>query len=471
MGSVHAKLRDIFSDAQVKTDALSLESYGKDRSTLPAQWSQPNPLAIVFPESAGEVQALVRCANAEGFALVPSGGRTGLSGGAVATHEEVVVSFERMRSILEFDPVDRSLRVEAGVVTQQVQNFAREQGLFYPVDFASAGSSQIGGNIATNAGGIQVIRYGMTREWVRGLTVVTGRGELLDLNKGLLKNNTGYDLRHLFIGSEGTLGLIVEATLGLTTPPHAPAVMVLGVPNLAAIMQLLAQARDQLALTAFEFFSDPGMRHVIAHTGISAPFAGRSPYYVLLEFESELTHLDGSADASQAALDLFQVGLDQGVIQDGVIAQSGADARRLWRLREDMSESLAPLRPYKNDIAVRVSQMPTFLAECEALVNQRYPGFEVIWYGHIGDGNLHLNILPPAGMATDEFVNHCVVATEDIGCLLQRYGGSISAEHGVGLLKKKQLHFSRSSEEIALMRQLKLVFDPNGVLNPGKLLD
>lgn len=460
MDSRQSALRSVFTDTQIKSTPLDRESYGTDRSTL---WV-PDPLAVVFPESVEQVQQLVRLANEIDLKLVPSGGRTGLSGGAVAAHQEVVVSFDRMNRICEFNAVDRTLTVEAGVVTQRLQEAAAEHGLYYPVDFASAGSSQIGGNIATNAGGIQVIRYGMTREWVRGLKVVTGRGDLLELNRGLLKNNTGYDLRHLFIGSEGTLGFIVEATIGLTRAPHDPGVMVVGVPNLAAIMQLLNTTRQQLALTAFEFFSEAGLRRVCAHTGLSAPFANPTPFYVLIEFE----RVPGADDAAMA---VFEQGMDAGSICDGVLAQSGGEARRLWRLREDMSESLAPYKPYKNDIAVRVSQLPAFLQQAEKLVEDNYPGFEVIWYGHIGDGNLHLNILPPPEMSAEQFVQRCTAATEEIGALLQEFGGSVSAEHGVGLLKKMQLGFSRSSEEIVLMRQLKAAFDPKGVMNPGKIFD
>lgn len=460
MHSQRSALRSVFAETQIKSADPDRHSFGTDRSTL---WA-PDPLAVVFPQTVEQVQELVRLANEIDLKLVPSGGRTGLSGGAVAAHQEVVVSFDRMNRVGELNAVDRTLTVEAGVVTHKVQEIAAENGLYYPVDFASSGSSQIGGNIATNAGGIQVIRYGMTREWVRGLKVVTGRGDVLELNRGLMKNNTGYDLRHLFIGSEGTLGFIVEATLGLTSPPADPGVMVVGVPDMAAIMQLLADARQGLALTAFEFFSSAGLQHVCAHTGLQPPFAESTPFYVLLEYER-------GTDGDEPAMALFERGMESGVLSDGVLAQSGGEARRLWRLREDMSESLAPFRPYKNDIAVRVSRLPAFLARAETLVAENYPGFEVIWYGHIGDGNLHLNILPPAGLPAEAFVQRCTAATEEIGALLQEFGGSVSAEHGVGLLKKKQLGYSRSAAELQLMRQLKTVFDPQGVMNPGKIFD
>ena len=235
-------IRDFIEPAYVRADPDSCLNYGRDWTRLHA----PNPLAVVLPGTVEQVQRLVRYANEYRLALVPSGGRTGLSGAAVACRGELVVSLERLNRILDFDPVDRSVTCQAGTVTETVQNFAREQGLHYPVDFASRGSSQIGGNIATNAGGIKVVRYGLTRDWVTGLKVVTGRGDLLDLNRGLIKNASGYDLRHLFVGSEGTLGIVVEATLKLTRPLREPSVMVLGVPDLNGIMAIYGLLRGKL---------------------------------------------------------------------------------------------------------------------------------------------------------------------------------------------------------------------------------
>ncbi|MEE4376629.1 MAG: FAD-binding oxidoreductase, partial [Candidatus Competibacteraceae bacterium] len=226
--SLLAGIRTLLDSTQIRTDTDSLLYYGQDWT----RWYTPQPLAIVFPDSVEQVQLLVKYANEHRLGLVPSGGRTGLSGAAVATAGELVVSFERMNRILDFDPIDRSVTCEPGVITEALQNYAHERGLYYPVDFAARGSSHIGGNIATNAGGIKVIRYGLTRDWVMGLKVVTGKGDVLDLNKGLVKNASGYDLRHLFIGSEGTLGLIVEATIKLTSPPRENSVMLLGVPVL-----------------------------------------------------------------------------------------------------------------------------------------------------------------------------------------------------------------------------------------------
>jgi FAD/FMN-containing dehydrogenase len=455
-----AELAALLSPERVLTDAADLEHYGRDWT----RWWMPAPLAVALPESIAEVQAIVRWAIAHRIAIVPSGGRTGLSGGAVAAHGELVVSFERMHRILGFDPLDRSLTVEAGVVTKAAQNAACEHGLIYPVDFGSRGSSQIGGNIATNAGGIRVIRYGMTRAWVSGLKVVTGEGELLDLNRGLVKNATGYDLRHLMIGSEGTLGLVVEATLQLTDPPRDPQVMLLAVPELAAVMRLLESMRAHLSLTAFEFFTDKALTHVLAHGG-KRPFEGDSPCYVLLEYEN----LDAGTEA--AALAAFETATQNGWLTDGVMAQSRAQAAELWRLREGITESIAQYTPYKNDVSVRVAKVPDFLADMDALFAREYPDFEVVWFGHVGDGNLHISVLKPEAMAKADFEAACERVTGHMCDMLARHGGSISAEHGVGLLKKPYLARVRSEAEIALMRQLKRVFDPHGILNPGKLLD
>jgi len=450
-------LDECLSPGRVHRDPDTLLQWGRD-------WTRSYevaPSAVVFPESIEEVVRLVRFANAEGVALVPSGGRTGLSGGAVASRGEVVVSFDRMNRILGFEPADRLVTCQAGVITQALQHFAAEAGLFYPVDFASAGSSQIGGNIATNAGGIKVIRYGMTREWIAGLRVVTGTGELIDCNRGLVKNATGYDLRHLFVGSEGTLGFIVEADVRLAAQPDPQVVMVLGVSAFRDILQVLAHFQSRLTLSAFEFFSELALTKVTAHRDLPRPLADPQPFYALIEFDERM--LDVAAEC-------FEYCVGEGWVQDGVLSQSETQARNLWQLREGISESIAGFTPYKNDLSVRISRMPAFLDEIDALVAEHYPDFEVCWYGHIGDGNLHLNILKPPALSQAEFYQRCHAISPQIFERVAACNGSISAEHGVGLLKRDFLGYSRSADEIALMRALKTVFDPNQIMNPGKLL-
>ena len=455
------QLKTLVDDGKVLTDEESLKAYGKDWTKI----YEPRPLAIVFPKSTEQVQAIVRLANEHKLGLVPSGGRTGLSAGAVAANGEIVVAFDYMNKILDFSASDRTVVCQAGVITQQLQAFAEEQGLYYPVDFASAGSSQLGGNIGTNAGGIKVIRYGMTRDWVAGLTVVTGKGDILELNKDLEKNNTGYDLRHLFIGAEGTLGFVTEATMKLTRQPTNLKVLVLGVADITNTMDVLRTFQQQIDLTAYEFFSHQAMLHVFKHHDVPAPFETDAPFYALLEFEAV------SDQVMDNAMALFETCVEEGWVLDGVISQSETQLKNLWRLREGISESISVRTPYKNDISVVISKVPDFLREIDTVVAKHYPDFEIIWFGHIGDGNLHLNILKPENLAKEEFFARCETVNKWVFEIVERYRGSVSAEHGVGLVKKDYLGYTRSPAEVAYLKAIKQVFDPNNVMNPGKIFD
>ncbi|MFB2587172.1 FAD-binding oxidoreductase [Acinetobacter sp. c1-l78] len=455
------QLRQIVGNDRVKTDSDSLQHWGKDYT----KHFEPNPSVIVFPSSTEQVQAIVQLANQHHIVITPSGGRTGLSAGAVASQGEIVVSMDKMNQILDFYPADRMVRVQAGVITEQLQNYATEQGLYYPVDFASAGSSQIGGNIGTNAGGIKVIKYGMTRNWVLGLTVVTGKGDILHLNKGMIKNATGYALQHLFIGGEGTLGLITEAEIKLDRQPKDLQVMVLGVPNFEAVMPILHAFQNQIDLTAFEFFDAVAMQKVLDHGHVQRPFATDCPLYVLLEFEAPYEPIMDNAIA------LFEHCMEQGWVLDGVLSQSLEQVQNLWRLREDISESIVPYIPYKNDISVLITHVPAFIADIEKIVADNYPDFEICWFGHIGDGNLHLNILKPADLSKDDFFAKCQIVNKYVFDTVKQYNGSISAEHGVGMTKKPYLDYTRTPTEIEYMKALKAVFDPNGIMNKGKLFD
>jgi len=453
------ELKTLVEPGKVLTDADSLNAFGKD-------WTKhfaPAPLAIVFPKSIPQVQAIVRWANQHKVALVPSGGRTGLSAGAVAANGEVVVSFDYMNQIVEFNEFDRTAVCQPGVVTKQLQMFAEDKGLYYPVDFASAGSSQIGGNIGTNAGGIKVIRYGMTRNWVAGLKVVTGTGELLELNKDLIKNATGYDMRQLFIGAEGTLGFVVEATMRLDRAPKNLTAMVLGTPDFDSIMPVLHAFQNKLDLTAFEFFSDKALAKIMARGDVPAAFETECPFYALLEFEAT------TEEVAEAALATFEHCVEQGWVLDGVMSQSEQQLQNLWKLREYISETISHWTPYKNDISVTVSKVPAFLHDIDAIVGEHYPDFEIVWFGHIGDGNLHLNILKPENLSKDEFFAKCATVNKWVFETVQKYNGSISAEHGVGMTKRDYLTYSRSEAEIGYMQAIKQVFDPNGIMNPGKI--
>ena len=455
-----ASIAEIVGADNLVSDDEAKQVYGLDWT----RFYSPAPLCVVFPKSIEVVQALVLFASKNALSLVPSGGRTGLSGGAVACNGEVVVSFEKMNQVLEFDPIDQVVTVQPGLVTEALQQFAEDQGLFYPVDFASAGSSQIGGNLATNAGGIKVLKYGLTRDWVVGLKVVTGAGELLDLNRSLIKNATGYDLRHLFVGSEGTLGFIVEASMKLAQKPNNLTVALLAVPDMANIISVMTQFREHVELTAFEFFSDKALEHVLAHSELSRPFADPSAFYALIEFDQR------NAAVMDAALAAFESCVESGIAVDGAISQSEQQRKDIWRYREGISEAITPHTPYKNDVSVRVSKVPAFLKAVDATVTSAYPEFEIVWFGHIGDGNLHLNILKPTDWPLDRFKRECEAVSEQVMKLVQKFAGSVSAEHGVGLLKRDQLKYSRSAEEIEIMKAMKRVFDPAGIMNPGKLL-
>ena len=464
--AVHAILESLvtthhYDPAQIRTDSESLEHWGKD-------WTKhfaPAPSAIVFPKSTEQVQALVLLANEHQVVLTPSGGRTGLSAGAVAADGEIVVSMDKMNNIGTFYPADRMVEIEAGVITQQLQAFAESQDLYYPVDFASAGSSQMGGNIGTNAGGIKVIRYGMTRQWIMGLTVVTGRGDILHLNRGMLKNATGYDLRHLFIGSEGTLGLVTHAQIKLERPPQDLTVMVLGMDNFTDVMNVLSAFQAKIDLTAFEFFDSVAIDKLMAHGQVQEPFESRTPFYTLLEFEAPYEPIMDKAMA------IFEDCMEQGWVVDGVMSQSIAQAQELWKLREYISETISVFTPYKNDVSVLISHVPDFINDIDTIVSNNYPEFEVCWFGHIGDGNLHLNILKPDTMSKEDFFSECQLVNQYVFETVQRYGGSVSAEHGVGMTKKPYLHYSRSGTEIEYLKEIKKVFDPNNIMNRGKIFD
>ncbi len=446
--------------SQVKIDSDSLKYYGKDWTT----YFDINPSAIAFPESTEDVIKLVKWARTQKVGLIPSGGRTGLSGAACALNGEVVVSFEKMNKILKFNETESSVDIEPGVITESLQEFAKTKNLYYPVDFAARGSSQMGGNIATNAGGIKVVRYGLTRDWVIGLEVVTGAGEVLHLNNGLVKNATGLDLRHLFIGSEGILGFITKATIKLAPTPPPLKVLVFALDKLSSVMKVFSEFKNNTQLQAYEMFSEQALKHVLHSTGLTRPFETVTDFYVVCEVEC------ATEAAEEKVMSVFESCLEKGYINDGVISQSDIQAKTFWRYREDISESLSAHSPYKNDVAVSISKVPDFMIDLDAVLTKAYPTWEVVWFGHIGDGNLHINILRPAGMVKEQFVKECRDVDELVFKAVQKQQGSISAEHGVGLTKKSFLNYTRSQEEIELMKGIKKVFDPDSIMNPGKVV-
>jgi FAD/FMN-containing dehydrogenase len=453
---LEAIARDFPADFS-SADPSDLETYGRDWTKVHA----PRPTLLCRPRSTAEVSRLLRLCSQHRVPVVPSGGRTGLAGGAMATNGELVLSLERMRKMDPIDLLGLTVHVEAGAVTEAVHRHCAEAGLTWPVDFASKGSSHVGGNLATNAGGVRVIRYGLTRQWALGLTVVLMSGEVLELNGALEKNNTGVDLRQVFIGSEGILGVITEATLKLTRLPSKVEVLLLALPSLEAVLRLFERARTgPFTIMAYEFFTAACLARVTRHRKLKAPFDAPSSHYVLLEVESA-TELDAWLQS------LFESGL----VTDGTLAQNGEQARELWTYREAISESLSATGlPHKNDIALPISRLDAFCADLQVLLQKSYAAWELCLFGHIGDGNLHVNIMKPDALDKAAFLAQTHALDAAMFELVRAHKGSVSAEHGIGLLKKEWLGHTRSAEEISLMRLMKQSFDPLGLLNPGKVL-
>jgi FAD/FMN-containing dehydrogenase len=459
VSALQADLPDDF----LTRDPGDLAEYGRDwtRVTAPAPWG------IARPRTTAEVSRFLALANKHRVGVVPSGGRTGLAGGALAANGEVVLSTARMRRMDPVDLLGSTVRVQAGAVTEEVHRHCAPHGLTWPVDFASKGSSHVGGNIATNAGGVKVIRYGLTRNWVLGLEVVLASGAVLELNGALgalEKNNTGLDLRQLFIGSEGTLGVITEATLKLARVPGELRVFLFGVRDLAAVLALFREARKApFTISAYEFFTDRCLARVLRHRTLRAPLAHASTHFVLLEIEG----------ADEAFLEPWTTSLfERELIEDGTMAQHSTQAAELWALREGISESLSATGlPHKNDVALPVAALEAFCAELDAVFAARYPAWEVCLFGHIGDGNLHINVMKPDAMDKPSFLAKTKEADHELFALVKKHAGSTSAEHGIGVLKKPYLGYSRSEEEMSVMRAVKRALDPNGILNPGKVID
>lgn len=456
MNEALSTLKKILNDGQIKVSQEDLKHYGRDWSV----YFDPKPSVVVFPESDKNVFDIISWARTHKFSIVPSGGRTGLSGAATASDGECVVSFERMNKILDFNPIERTVRVQAGVITEQVQKFANEKGFLFPIDFGAKGSSQIGGNVATNAGGVKVVRYGLFRDWVGSIVVYDGKGNRLELNKSLIKNATGYDLRHLIIGSEGTLGLVTEVELKLANKPENTKVLLLGMNGRENILNIFSYCRDNSVLSACEYFSDLALEKVMTAHNKTQPLDTRHSDYLLLEIENT---------SDEKVLLLFEELFNRGWVENGIISQSDAQASQLWSYRELISESLSPFTPYKNDVSVRVSKVTDFLKQVNDSVKKTYPHFELVWFGHIGDGNLHINILKPNDMDKEKFISLCQESDKYLYQIIEDMGGAISAEHGVGLIKKKYLKHSRSLHEIEILKGIKKVFDPDGILNPGKV--
>ena len=448
---------------------------GGDLSAYELDWRRRfhgRALAVVRPASTAEVAAVLRACAAHGASVVPQGGNTGLVGGGVpdGSGTQVLLSLTRMNRVRGIDAANLTMTVEAGCVLQAVQQAAADAGLMFPLSLAAEGSCTIGGNLATNAGGTQVLRYGNARELCLGLEVVTADGQVWDGLSGLRKDNTGYDLRDLFIGSEGTLGIITAATLKLSPKPAAVGTALAAAATLQQCVALLglAQARLGAALTGFEVMNRFSLDLVAKHfPALPQPLAD-APWTVLLEQSDN----EGEAQARARFEALLEAAMEAGCIDDAVVAESLTQSQALWHLRESIPLAQAQEGPnIKHDIALPVSAIPDFVAHTDAALAQAFPGMRLVNFGHLGDGNLHYNVQAPPGQPAAAFMErheHAVnTLVYDAVCAV---GGSISAEHGVGALKREELAERKSPVALQLMRAIKQALDPQNRLNPGRVL-
>jgi FAD/FMN-containing dehydrogenase len=428
--------------------------------------------AVVRPATTQQVADVVKaCAQAR-TPIVPQGGNTGLVGGATpdASGNAVVLTLARMKRVRETDPVNNTITVEAGLPLQQVQEAAAAADRLFPLSLAAEGTATIGGNLSTNAGGTQVLRYGNARELTLGLEVVLPSGEIWDGLRGLRKDNTGYDLRDLFIGAEGTLGIITAACLKTFPRPRGEATALLAVQSVDDALALLgiAQSAAGSALTGFELFSDFCLQLVERHfPPHRSPFGARHSNYVLIQIS------DHQGDDHAAALmqGIAEEAVEHSVAADAAIAQSVAQARGLWSLRELISEAQASEgMNIKHDISVPISAIARFVAETDALLARHVPGVRMVTFGHLGDGNLHYNVSPPTGLAETEFLARQPDIYRWVHDQVTAYRGSISAEHGIGQLKRDENRHYKSPVETALMQTIKQALDPLGIMNPGKVV-
>lgn len=454
--------------ANVLTDSNDMAGYLTD-------WRRRftgKALAVVRPGSTDEVAAVIRLCNRFKVPVVPQGGNTGLVLGSIPDENgtAIVLSLTRLNRIRAIDALNNTMTVEAGCILQHVQNAAAEAGRLFPLSLAAEGSCTIGGNLSTNAGGTGVLRYGNTRELCLGLEVVTAQGEVWSGLRGLRKDNTGYDLRDLFIGAEGTLGVITAAVMKLFPQPQArlTAMAAMRSPDDALRLLSLAQERCSAALTGFELMSDFCLQLVAKHfPQLRLPFSQSHPQYVLLELsDSE------SEDHATAMFEaVIAEALEQDIIQDAVVASSIAQSRALWSLREHIPLAQAEEgKNIKHDVAVPISRIGEFLRVTDELLATAFPGCRMVTFGHLGDGNLHYNVSPPEHASPDAFIARQSAINRVVHDSVHQFDGSISAEHGLGALKRNEIRNYKSEIEINLMRTLKQAFDPSGLMNPGKVV-
>lgn len=462
MPSLSEQLAAIVGAAHVLTDPAEIAPFVSD-------WRGRYlgaALCVVKPANTLEVAALVKACVAAGTPIVPQGGNTSLCGAATpdASGRAVVLSLSRLTRIVAVDPLNNTISVEAGCTLSAVQEAARAVDRLFPLALASEGSCQIGGNLSTNAGGVQVLRYGNTRELTLGLEVVLPSGEIWHGLRGLRKDNTGYDLKQLFIGAEGTLGIITAAVLKLYPQPKMQTTCWLNITSPTVAVDLLNKAKTTFdaRLTAFELISAAALELVIQHIPESTCPAGKSPWYLLAEFSD--------ADSGKVENWLAEM-LENGLLSDAVLAQSAAQAQKLWALRENISEAqkIEGLS-IKHDVSVPVSCIPEFLRQADSALEEAFPGLRIVAFGHVGDGNLHYNLSKAGVQENADFVATQPAVNRIVHDTVNALHGSISAEHGIGQLKREELLRYKSPVEMALLRSIKQALDPLGLMNPGKIL-
>lgn len=429
-------------------------------------------LAIVRPGNTDEVAAIVRLCVQHQVPIVPQGGNTGLVLGSVPdlSGNAIVMSLTRLNRIRAVDTINNTMTVDAGCILEQVQQTAADAGRLFPLSLAAEGSCTIGGNLSTNAGGTSVLRYGNSRELCLGLEVVTAQGEIWNGLRGLRKDNTGYDLRDLFIGAEGTLGIITGAVLKLFPQPQAQLTALAAMRTPDDALKLLSMAQEECgsALTGFELMSDFCLQLVGKHfPQLRLPFPESYAQYVLLE----LSDSESEEHANAMLEALITDALEQNIIQDAAVASSIAQSKGLWNLREHIPLAQAEEgKNIKHDISVPISRIGEFIRVTDVLLHQQFPGCRMVTFGHLGDGNLHYNVSPAEGDPGDSLIAHQPAINRVVHDSVHQFGGSISAEHGIGALKREEVRPYKSAVELALMRTLKQALDPLGLMNPGKVL-
>ena len=458
---LQAALREAVGAAELLSGAVIEPCYHTDLRGQP----RPRPAFVVRPASTDEVAAVLRAAQRFATPVTTQGGRTGVVGGADAEAHGIVLSLERMNRILDLDPASMTMTLEAGCILQTAQEQAESQGLLLPLDLGARGSATVGGNIATNAGGVRVLRWGMMRDMVLGLEAVLADGTILSGLRKIIKDNAGYDLKQLLIGSEGTLGVVTKAVLRLRPMPTSTQTALVAVPRFAHAITLLRRLEGALAgtLSSFEVMWDDfyTLTTTVNAAKQSAPLPPGAPFYVLAEAMGAEPERDAARFESVLA-----DALADGLGTDAVIAQSEAERQRLWAVREDLNAPMARLWPlFAFDVSVPVAEMEAFVDEAKACVGIIFPDSRFVTYGHIGDGNLHLMV----GVGRADADAHHAVDTA-IFKTVRHFNGSISAEHGIGTAKRDYIGYSRTPAELALMKTIKTAMDPAGILNPGKLL-